>query len=378
MNLLYVLKSFPTSSGVDAVTRTLGNEFVKIGHNVYVCCFLYSRNSSLVDPRIKVYEFPNEWKFANSKGNSVFLNKIIIENSIDIIINQEADVIDICSLCNNARIGTKAKLISCLHFSLFMGLDSKGGFISRFLPKKTVRDRRIRIQLKRRNFAYDNSDVFVMLSNRFVEEYKKYMPNKNLSKLRNIYNAINYETINIDFSKKTKSLLVVSRIEEKQKRISLILEIWKKISKNNNYKDWNLTIVGDGSDMKKIKKLAENLPRINFKGWQDPRNFYLDSSIFLMTSAFEGWGITLVESLQRACVPVAMNSFSSLHDIIANEENGFIIPNNDIEAFVEKVCLLMDNVELREKMAKNGMENCKKFDVKVITNEWEKLFAETL
>lgn len=374
MKILYVLKSFPTGSGIDSVTRILGNEFVKRGYNVFVCCFLCSKNTVFVDSNIKIHEFPEPWEKADSKSNISFLNQIISENSIDVIINQEADVYNVCDLCNEARKGSRAKLISCLHFSLFMNMESKGCFITRFLPKKLVMGRRVKLQLKRRNYAYDNSDMFVMLSDRFAEQYKKSVPNKNFNRLRSISETINYENHNIDFSKKLKQLLVVSRIEENQKRISIIIEIWKLIC--NNYKDWNLIIIGDGPDMEKSKKLAENLPRIDFKGWQKPLSYYLDSSVFLMTSSFEGFGITLVEAQNYGCVPIAMDSFLALHDIITNGKNGFIVPNNDINAFAEKVCLLMNNANLREKIAENAITDCKKFDVLEIAKKWENLFME--
>jgi len=376
MRILYVLKSFPANSGVDTVTRILGNELIKCGHNVYVCCFFYLPKSVFVDSEIKIYKFPEQWELADSENNSDFLNKIIMENSIDIIINQEADVSSICVLCNKARKGTKAKLISCLHFSLFIELEAKGRILTRFLPKKIIRKRRMRIQLERRNFVYDNSDTFVMLSNKFVEEYKKFMPSKNLSKLRSIYNPINCENLHIDFSKKTKSLLVVSRIAEEQKRISMIIEIWRYISKKEVYENWNLIIVGDGPDMGKCQKLAKNLSRIDFKGWQETQSYYSNSPIFLMTSAYEGFPITLIEAQIYGCIPVVMDSYLSLHDIIKDGENGFIVPNNDKKTFIEKVCLLMDNIELREKMAKNAMNDCEKFNVGKITKEWENLFAE--
>jgi len=373
MHILYVLKSFPAGSGVDTVTRILGNELVELGHDVHVCCFLYSKKSVFVNPKIKIYEFPEQWDLADSANNSLFLNKIITKNSIDIIINQEADVASICVLCNKAREDTKAKLASCLHFSLFKELDAKGRILARLLPKIIVKAKRMRTQLKRRNFVYDNSDAFVMLSNSVVEEYKKYMPNKDLSKLQSIYNPVNCESLNIDFSKKSKTLLVVSRIAEEQKRISMIIEIWKQIS---FYKDWNLIIVGDGPDLAKCKELAKNLHRIDFKGWQEPQSYYLNSPIFLMTSSYEGFSATLIEAQNYGCVPVVMDSFSSLRDIIESGENGFIVPNNDKKAFIEKIGLLIDNSELREKMGKKAMDSSKEFDVGKIAQKWETLFAE--
>jgi len=374
MHILYVLKSFPAGSGVDTVTRILGNELAELGHDVHVCCFSYSKKSVFVNSKIKIYEFPEQWDLADSGNNSLFLNQIITKNSIDIIINQEADVIRICHLCNKARQGANTKLVSCSHFSLFTELEAKGRILTRLFPKIIVKAKRMKTQLKLRNFVYDNSDIFVMLSSRFVEEYKKNMPEKNLSKLRSISETINYDVQNIDFSKKTKNLLVVSRIAEEQKRISLIIDIWKHLSKK--YKDWSLIIVGDGPDMEKSKKLAKNLQRIDFKGWQEPKSYYLNSPIFLMTSSYEGFGITLIEAQNYGCVPVVMDSFSSLHDIIESGENGFIVPNNDKKAFIEKISLLIDNCELREKMGKKAMDSSKEFDVGKIVKKWETLFAE--
>ncbi|MDR3001826.1 MAG: glycosyltransferase [Fibromonadaceae bacterium] len=376
MNILYVLKSFPAGSGIDSVTRILGNEFVKLGHDVFVCCFLYSKKTALVDSKIKVYEFPDKWELADSKNNISFLNQIIKEYSIDIVINQEADVVNVCSLCSKAKKDSKAKLISCLHFSLFMNMESKGSIIARLLPKKIVKMRRIRIQLKRRNFAYDNSDMFVMLSDKYAEQYKKYMPN-NLSKLRSISNPINYETQNMTLPK-NKNIIYVGRIEEEQKRISLLIKFWEKVSELPAYNDWNFILIGDGSYMEIAKKITSHLPRINFAGFQEPWDYYSESSIFAMTSAFEGWPVTLIEAQNYGCVPVAMDSFFALHDIIESGKNGFIVPNNDINTFTEKVCLLMDNAELREKMAKNAMNDCEKFDVQKIARKWENLFMEIL
>ena len=68
-----------------------------------------------------------------------------------------------------------------------------------------------------------------------------------------------------------------------------------------------------------IKKLAKGLrlERIFFEGRQDPRPYYRESSLFMMTSLYEGWPMTINESLQFGCVPFAfdVNSVIARHQL---------------------------------------------------------------
>ena len=157
--------------------------------------------------------------------------------------------------------------------------------------------------------------------------------------------------------------------------MSYILKIWSKIEKDHDFDEWTLKIVGDGPDMSLIKELSNRLQirRITFEGFKNPRKYYNEASIFVMTSAFEGFGMTLVEAQQYATVPIVMDTYLSLHDIIINENNGVIIPDNDINMYVSKLKLLMSDDKYRLKLAYNGLSACKKFNVKNITDKWELL-----
>ena len=79
------------------------------------------------------------------------------------------------------------------------------------------------------------------------------------------------------------------------------------------------------------------LEQISFEGFRDPRQYYLESALFMMTSAFEGFGMTLVEAQQYGTVPIAMDSYKSLHDILQDKVNGIVVPDNDIDCFVEEL-----------------------------------------
>jgi glycosyltransferase involved in cell wall biosynthesis len=372
MNILFLLHSVPYS-GVDTVTRILANEFVNSGHNVYLCCLGFS--DSFVNSKIKHFNIFGDLQKINTRKNINILENAIQGENVNIIINQQCQNIPWVNLVKKATKNSNAKIISCLHFPVLMSINNFGKK-TKFLPKFFARFIKKYKDLKAINFAYDNSDSVVFLSEKYLEHYKALQPQKNLNKLRVIANPISFNFEYVDLKKKQKTILFVGRISEFQKRLSLIIEIWKIILSTKKYNDWDFRIVGDGEDLENIKKKAKGLNRIYFEGKQESEPYFEKASIFFMTSIFEGFPMTLVESLQKSCVPIVMDSFLSLRDFIKNNENGIISPNNDVQTFAKNAMLLMDNEVLRKKMAENGMKSVEKFSIDRIYAEWEKLFNE--
>lgn len=92
-----------------------------------------------------------------------------------------------------------------------------------------------------------------------------------------------------------------------------------------------------------------------------------------MTSAVEGFGMTLVESQQQGVVPIVMDTFLSLHDIITSDFNGIITPNEDETIFAEAILSLMKDPKKLESLAQQALVSCKKFSVENIVDKWDKL-----
>jgi glycosyltransferase involved in cell wall biosynthesis len=379
MNILYILYYYPVCGGTETVTITLANEMVKRGHNVSIAYCIDKTIEKIpynIDSRIKTIKLLNT-NSCNTKDIEKLKN-YIVENKIDIIISQQGNV----KLYHKAYLNTKCKLVMCRHSSVYRNTINMGKVykqkIKRMLgPIYKFYD--IYRQIRLHNKNYKMSDKYVFLCSNYVEEYKRLSGNRDReNKLTFIYNPIKCKNSGIDFSEKHKEVLFVGRVVELQKRFSYLLKIWKIIESNERYNDWHLTIVGDGEDLPTIKEFAQKLQlkNISFEGFQNPEKFYRIASVFLMTSVFEGLPMTLIEAQNFGCIPVAMDSFASIRDIIDDGQNGFIIPNNDLNSFAEKICILMDDVGLREKMAKNGMESVKKFSLESIIEKWEELFEE--
>jgi glycosyltransferase involved in cell wall biosynthesis len=373
MNILFLSYKVSSGSGVDIATRILANEFVSLGHNISLCSLEISDN--LLDVKVKYFYIFGDWKKIDNSQNIDIVKNVIKNENVNIIINQQCQNVPWANLAKKASENSHAKIISCLHFPILMSINYFGK-IAKYFPIFFAKYFKKYRDIKNLNYAYNNSDAFVLLSEKFLNHYRELQPRRNLEKLRVIANPLIINSKKINFEKKQKTILFVGRISEFQKRISLIIEIWKIIINSKKYENWNLKIVGDGEDLKYIKEKARNLDRIYFEGKQKAENYFEEASIFFMTSAFEGFPMTLVESLQRACIPIAMDSFLSLGDIIKNNENGIISPNNDVLAFAKNAMLLMDNEQMRKSMGENGIKFVEKFSVKVIVKEWEKLFNE--
>ena len=228
--------------------------------------------------------------------------------------------------------------------------------------------------------AYKFGDLTILLSDTFIQLFKEYASIDETSKLKTIPNSVpfSYSLTDDEILNKKKTVLIVGRMVEFPKRVSTILNIWQKIENDTSAKDWNLVIVGDGPDLEKFKKQANSLDlqRCTFAGRQDPLPYYLSASIFMMTSEFEGFPMTLVEAEQMGCIPVAFNSFNTLNEVVTDNVNGRIVPNNDIEKYTHAILDLMQNPEKRYQMIRNGLARSKKYDQDSICAKWKKIIEE--
>lgn len=172
-------------------------------------------------------------------------------------------------------------------------------------------------------------------------------------------------------AKKEKIVLVVARMMESQKRISHILNMWSMLQDEG----YRLVLVGDGPSLAFYRAQAEvlQLKNVSFEGRQAPQSYYTKSQIFLMTSAFEGFPMSLVEAQQYGCVPVAYNSFAALSDVLTDDVNGCIVENEDESAFVAKVKRLMTDESYRQTLAKGALRDCLRFSIDHVGLRWKEV-----
>ena len=383
MKIAYIMRYWPVYGGGETITVSLANELVCRGHEVHALYTYHNTSEPMpydLDSRIRQMQLHTIERYDLKDVN--LLHDYLLQNQIDVMINQWGST----TLCDEARRGTKTKLVTCWHLDVVQKQSpssTKQKILRFLLGDKYFQRYRQKKQLENHFNNFNRSDKYVFLSRSFEENYRVLSKIKNFeNKLESVPNPLTYDLNynRADMARKKKQVLFVGRILESHKRVSYALKIWKQIEDDVDYSDWNFKIVGDGPDMGLIKKLSADLDlkRASFEGFRDPRPYYNESSIFVMTSAFEGFGMTLVEAQQYGVVPMAMDSYLSLHDIVENGINGIIIENDNIEEYVSKLKKLMSNETERRSMAYAGLDSCKRFSVKAIVDHWEKLFNQLM
>lgn len=98
---------------------------------------------------------------------------------------------------------------------------------------------------------------------------------------------------------------------------------------------------------------------------------------FMMSSITEGWGLTLTEAQQMACVPIAFYSYSSITDVIENNKNGILVEYANTDQYFYALKHLMEYPDSLKTMASNGVISSKRFCNNEIVDQWEKLILLT-
>lgn len=222
------------------------------------------------------------------------------------------------------------------------------------------------------HYLYEHSDKYILMSKSFTQIFVKLSGVKDLSKLAYIPNMLTFPKIESDeiIKSKDKVVLIVARLDDEQKNISFIIDVWRLIGDHRGY---TLHIVGAGRDKEKLESRAKGINDIIFEGQQSPFKWYLKAQIFLMASPREGWGLTITESLQCGVVPVILNTSSVFKDIVVNGKNGYLV--HDKIEYIQCVERLMSNNVLRDEMAREALHSARRFSAKQVGNSWVDLLS---
>ncbi|MCH5217389.1 MAG: glycosyltransferase [Muribaculaceae bacterium] len=234
--------------------------------------------------------------------------------------------------------------------------------------------------LYRRQIAASFRDValhterLVMLSERFLPRLFANTPGLDPDRVVAVNNPLTFEAPHEapDLGAKRNVVLQMCRAINPQKNLTGFVEAWGIF--HRSHPDWEAVLVGDGVDLELVKRYAQRrgVSGIRFEGnREDVERYYREAKIFCLTSTFEGWGMVLVEAMAFGCVPVAFDSYEAMHDIVADGENGLIVPPFSAAAMAAAMARLADNPDLWRRMALQGPASIRRFGIRDIVDEWE-------
>ena len=161
-----------------------------------------------------------------------------------------------------------------------------------------------------------------------------------------------------------------------QKGFDLLLQAWAKIERQ--CPDWMLVVYGDG-DRAPYEQMMQNLgidaSRCLLNGpTTDIQREYVNSSLFVFTSRFEGFGMVLVEAMVCGLPVVSFACPCGPKDIVRDGEDGFLVENGNIDELVQQLMKLMVDHRLRTAFARHAQQNAQRFNIEQTALRWKSVF----
>jgi glycosyltransferase involved in cell wall biosynthesis len=196
----------------------------------------------------------------------------------------------------------------------------------------------------------------------------------NFANIKQIYNVLPFYP-DQSAELETKRIISVGRFTS-QKGFDLLIEAWNLI--HYQLPDWQLDIFGAGEDEEMLrslirKKCLDNSINIH-PPTKDIIKEYLNSSIYVLSSRYEGFGMVLLEAMACGLPCVSFDCPSGPSEIILNNVDGFVVENGNVDRLAEKIKLMATDIRLRKEMGRKSKENIKRFLPENIMKEWDELF----
>ena len=224
---------------------------------------------------------------------------------------------------------------------------------------------------------YKKADLLTVLTSFDFDFYKKY--GVNVTVVPNPASFDPFENIN---SPREKVILTVGSLDRfHHKGFDNLIPMIKPVLKSNS--DWKLKIVGKGdkglsflSDLVKKNELED---QIIFTGFLDNVSEIMQkSSIFILSSRFEGMPLVLLEAMSQGIACIAYNCKTGPSDLIKHEINGLLIEDQNKEEMSKQLSRLIDNKKLRDSLGANAAKSLGRHHIDAITNDFEKTFETIL
>ncbi len=216
------------------------------------------------------------------------------------------------------------------------------------------------------------ADLIVTLSN---AEAKEWMKAKRVEVIPNftVMPVLQQSTC------QNKRVMAAGRLEW-QKGFDRLIASWAKV--HDKHSDWHLHIFGSGTMQHQLTEL------ITFYSLEEAITIhpytsaidreYSDSSIFALSSRFEGFGLVLLEAMQSGLPCVTFDCPYGPSEVVVDNQTGFVVNNGDVDAFADRLCCLIEDEVLRKRFSEASVRRAKHYDVEMVMNQWKTLLESLL
>lgn len=357
---IFIVSSNLGGGGAERVAALLATGFSLKGHEVYLITDLLKKIDYTVDKQVKLLQLcPDTHNKVRKWTQAIFLTRKYINTySPDVIIG----IMESCTLIGKlAATGKNIPVVMTEHNAF-----ERPAYVPLSFTQKIFKFYINRI--------YDCVTVL-------TEADKIFIGNR-LKKVRVMPNPLTLKP-NSAICKKKNKMLAVGRLDAWfYKGFDLLIKAWGVIA--SEYPKWSLEIAGTGSDqsIEFLNNLIEengvknSVKLIGFHN--DVESMYRESSIFVLSSRYEGFGLVLIEAMSQGCACIACDYGGRQREIIENEENGILCPPDEINKLAESIQKLISNSQYRELLQKNAPKRAMQYELMAIMERWEDLLNKVV
>lgn len=353
---IFIVTSCLRNGGAERVAATLANGFSDRGHSVFVLTNTHEKAMYSLDSKIKLQNFVGKYNNRILKwGYAIYaLRKYIKEYNPDVIIG----IMELCSfIARVATIGLKVPVIATEHNSFERPNGASFSWMEKF-SKFSLN------KIYKHVTVLTKADIDCIgnrLKNVTVMPNPLYLPLEEKNTI-----------------KKEKIILAAGRIDAwYYKGFDLLLRAWGNLAKE--YPTWKLQIAGNFNNkdsmavLNKIISENEISSQVEFLGFRENLlENYKKSSIFVLSSRYEGFGLVLIEAMSQGCACIACDYKGRQREIIRNEMEGMLCSTNNVEEITLALKKLLDDDEYRISLQQNAIKRAKFYSVSNIILLWEK------
>lgn len=364
MNILIVVHAIK-GGGAERVAVNLANKFKRDGNNVYLSCDTQYPFAYPVDEQIIVFNHREGCDNTNFWSRFTWFRFLRMEKNFRTIAKQvRPDVVisfmtEMNIYVTLALLGTRIPIVVTEHTNV----ARMAGRFNKLMYR----------------FVYPLDAAITVLTHYDLKKWKKIF--------HNVVCMPNPIPIEVDPAiynnrERNKVVLAAGRVDAwSVKGFDNLIRGWNMICGQNP--EWELHIAGHYNE--EDKQYLESLMNCNsnksikFLGFKkDIGKVMSQSEIFVLSSRWEGLPMGLLEAMDKGCCCVAFDVITGPSDIIRNNINGILVKNQDVDELASSLLKVIDDAELRQKLAGNAHLSILKFSEEAISRRWYLLFDKIL
>lgn len=227
--------------------------------------------------------------------------------------------------------------------------------------------------------AIEKSAACQVLLPSFVDHIKSRFPKQKVVVIGNVVPQYDV-TADLQVEKKHHKIIFIGRLVKNHKRPHLLIKAFTKLA--DCFPNWELELWGAESNRTYTKSLQHRIEksglqsRIHLKGvTRDVAGVLRDGDIFVLPSAYEGFGLSLAEAMSMGLPVIGYKNCPAVNELIKHEENGLLCEDG-ADALAEALQRLMASKELRVQYGAQAKKSVEQYAAENVWVDWEKLLSQ--